>query len=212
MLATQGFDPKQHDHSYQIKTLLNVTQSEQREQTLTSIVQTKLEFTRRARQDVDFIFLASDAKSGRLLKPQLNFYQALHIPTYATSRIYTGAQDPIHDNDLNGVQFGDMPWVLIKEGELALLKEALQNSHAAYNNSSLDRFYALGIDSYTIIPHLDRLSFGQGERFSGVTSSLSADQNLRLRRQLYWGTFKRGVARPIDSYLILSRDINVTPQ
>jgi len=46
---------------------------------------TKLEFEPRSRADLDFIFVASQPVSARLLRPQLRFQYAGEVPVYSTS-------------------------------------------------------------------------------------------------------------------------------
>lgn len=189
------------DHSEAIKRMLNVNFSIERKERLERVLRAKIPFESqhaRPRQDVDFIFLAADAKSGRLVKPQLNFFQAGRVPVYATSHIYTGKSDALQDADLDGVLFGDMPWMLINNGKLQQLRQKLQNGwpHAF---SDLDRLYALGMDSYAILPHLNRISAEAGVRFNGVTSGLSLDRSGRLLRSLTWARFTKGVPKLVDS-------------
>lgn len=199
VLSSEPYFEQDHDFSDTIKRLLNILQSEQRRTSLAYQIRRKLEFEPRPRQDIDFIFLAADAKRGRLIKPQLNFYHASRIPVYATSHIFTGRKDPVHDTDLDGVQFSDMPWMLVNGERIQRLREVLQLSWPhAY--SELDRLFALGVDSYAILPHLNHISQEHAARFTGVTSGLSLDRDGRLHRQLIWARFHRGVPQLIDTY------------
>ena len=203
VVATQAYQEDQNDYSESIKQMLNIEQSIARKDLLERKLGVKIPFEAnhaRRRQDVDFIFLAADAKRGRLIKPQLNFYQAARVPVYATSHIYTGKDDPVNDTDLDGVLFADMPWMLVGDGKIQELRSRLQGNwpHA---RSDLDRLYALGMDSYAILPHLNRIGADSGARFNGVTSGLSLDRNGRLHRHLLWAQFRKGVPRLIDTSL-----------
>jgi outer membrane PBP1 activator LpoA protein len=122
------------------------------------------------------------------------------VPVYSTSAIFTGRNDEVHDRDLDGIVFGDMPWMLMTEGRVGDLRARLQGDwpHA---RTGLDRLYALGVDSYAIIPHLNRVINDDSARFSGVTSSLSVDRSGRLQRQLLWAQFSRGMPRLLDKNL-----------
>jgi outer membrane PBP1 activator LpoA protein len=197
VLAGEGYENPKGDYSESIKKLLNIAQSEQRKEGLQARLKQKLQFEPRPRQDIDFIFLAADPKRGRLIKPQLNFYHAARVPVYATSHIFSGKGDPVQDVDLDGVLFADMPWMLVNDGRLRLLRETLQRNwpHA---QSDLDRLYALGVDSYAILPHLGRISTDPSARFTGVTSALSLDRQGRLQRSLIWAQFKKGVPKLVD--------------
>ena len=200
VVASQSYREEDVDFSDAIRNMLNITQSEARKDEIAKIIGQKLQFDPRARQDVDYIFLASDAKHGRLIKPQLNFYHASRVPVYSTSHIFTGAGDAMHDIDLDGIQFGDMPWMLVGDGKIQDLRQALQHDWP-YAHSDLDRLYALGVDSYAVLSHLGQMGVESGARFNGVTSGISVDHNGRLQRQLLWARFSRGVPRLVDTFL-----------
>ncbi len=200
VVASQSYNEEDVDFSEPIKNLLNITQSEVRREMIEKITDQKLRFEPRARQDIDFIFLASDAKHGRLIKPQLNFYHAARVPVYSTSHIFTGTGDAMRDIDLDGIQFGDMPWMLVGDGKIQELRQTLQRDWP-YVHTDLDRLYALGVDSYAVIPHLNRIGMETGARFGGVTSGLSVDHYGRLQRQLLWARFNRGVPQLVDTFL-----------
>jgi len=196
--TAQSYDPASSDFSEAIKKLLNILQGEERLALIREAVGQRVHFDPRPRQDIDFVFLATDARRGRLIKPQLNFFRARRIPVYATSHIFSGKNDSLHDVDLDGVLFADMPWMLIGEGKLKTLRGTLQPNwpHA---QTDLDRLFALGVDSYAILPYLARLNSDPSARFLGVTSGLSLDTQGRLKRQLLWAQFKRGIPTLIDS-------------
>lgn len=209
LIASQSYDLKAGDYSQPIRDLLNITQSIERKQRLQNLIKRKLEFEPRARADIDFIFLAADAQRGRLIKPQLNYHQASHIPVYATSHIYVGRVDSAKDTDLNGVIFGDMPWMLLDNARMQSLREKLQQNWP-YAYSPYDRLFALGVDSYAVIPHLGRIDSAESVRFNGVTSGLSVDRHGRLHRQLIWARFRRGVPRILDTFVKYKEHLNIS--
>ncbi len=200
VVASQSYNEQDVDYSDAIKRLLNVVQSEARRAQIEKIAGQKLQFESRARQDIDYIFLVADAKRGRLIKPQINFYHAARVPVYSTSHIFTGAGDAVQDVDLDGVIFGDMPWMLVGDGRIQELRQKIQQNWP-FAHSDLDRLYALGMDSYAILPHLGRINAEPGARFGGVTSGLSLDHSGRLQRQLLWARFHRGVPQLVDTFL-----------
>lgn len=208
VLTTAAYGPGETDHSPTIKQLLNISQSEARRGMLEAKLGVKLEFEERRREDIDLIFLAADAKSGRLLKPQLDYHHAFRIPIYATSHIFAGRPDQVHDKDLDGVIFGDMPWMLVREGRIEELRQRLQPNWP-YAGTELDRLFALGVDSYAIIPHLNRISSENAVRFNGVTSSLSLGHDGRLHRQLLWARFRDGLPELLDKFINYSADLPV---
>lgn len=200
ILTSISYNPGESDHSRPIKRLLNIAQSEARKRTLEARLGMKLKFESRRREDMDFIFLAADAKRGRLIKPQLNYHHGLNIPVYATSHIFTGKLDRARDTDLDGIMFGDMPWMLLSDERMQKLRDTLQRDWP-YAHSQLDRLFALGMDTYAIIPHLNRISSENAVRFGGATSGLSLGRDGRLHRQLLWAKFARGTPKLLDSFI-----------
>lgn len=197
VIASQTFAESDTDYSEPIKRLLNITDSDARKNAIEKRLGQSLTFEPRPRQDLECIFLAANARSARLIKPQLNYFRARTVPVYATSHVYSGKPDPVHDADLDGIRFGDMPWMLVQSGRLAERRQALQRDWP-YAGTDLDRLYALGVDSYAILPHLNRISAEASARFPGVTSAISVDREGRLHRQLAWARFRNGVPRIID--------------
>jgi hypothetical protein len=200
VVSERAFLPDQSDYSDPVKQLLNVSQSEARKDRLETVIRMKLKFEARPREDIEFIFLAADTRHARLIKPQLSYHHAARVPVYATSHVFTGRGDPGLDADLDGIQFGDMPWMLVGDGRVAELRKTLQPKWP-YAHSGLDRLFALGVDSYAIIPQLNRLSNENAVRFGGVTSGLSIGRNGRLHRQLLWAQFRKGVPVLVDTFL-----------
>jgi len=199
VISEQNYLLNQNDYSEPVKRLLNIPQSEARKERLENALKMKLKFEARPREDIDVVFLAADSRHGRLIKPQLSYHRASRVPVYATSHVFTGRGDPGRDIDLDGVQFGDMPWMLVGDGRVAELRAALQTGWP-HTHTGLDRLYALGVDAYAVIPHLNRLSSEAAVRFSGVTSGLSLGRGGRLHRQLLWAQFRKGVPVLVDTF------------
>lgn len=209
LISSQPYEWNSGDYSQPIRDLLNITQSNERKNQLQTKLKTKLSFEPRARADIDFIFLAADGRRGRLIKPQLNYHHASRVPVYATSHIYQGKADSARDADLNGVIFGDMPWMLLGSKRMQELRKKLQVNWP-YAYSPFDRLFALGVDSYAVIPNLGRIASQESVRFNGVTSGLSIDQNGRVHRQLLWARFRRGVPRILDTFVKYKEHLNIS--
>jgi outer membrane PBP1 activator LpoA protein len=199
VVAAQDYLLDQSDYTDPVKRLLNITQSEARKDRIESVAKMKLKFEARPREDIHFIFLATDPRHARLIKPQLNYHHASRVPVYATSHVFTGRGDPNKDTDLDGILFPDMPWMLVGDGRVAELRKLLQPNWP-YAHSGLDRLFALGVDAYAVIPHLNRLSSENAVRFGGVTSGLSLERGGRLHRQLLWAQFRKGVPVLVDTF------------
>jgi hypothetical protein len=201
VIATaQPYTPGENEYSEPVKRLMGIDQSEARRQALEATLHTRVKFEPRPRADIDAIFLPADPRHGRLIKPQLNYHRASDVPVYATSHIFTGKGDAARDVDLDGIMFGDMPWMLAGDGRVQTLRESLQASWP-YAHSPLDRLYALGMDAYAVIPQLNRISAQNAVRYEGVTSGLSVEMDGRLHRQLLWARFKQGVPQLLDTFL-----------
>ncbi len=201
VLTSVAYQPGRGDYSQPVKQLLNITQSDERDRRLETLLGIKLKFEPRPRKDIDMIFLEADARNGRLIKPQINYYHAMRIPVYATSHIFSGHLDPTQDTDLDGIMFGDMPWMLIRDGSIEALRDKLQPGGWKYAHTALDRLYALGVDAYAVIPQLNRLSTEPGVHFDGITSSLSVGPHGRFHRELLWAQFQKGVPVLLDTFL-----------
>lgn len=202
------YDAKAGDHADALKGLLNITQGEERRIKLRLMLKRPIKYEARIRSDIDFIFLAADRSSARLVKPQLSFHQARHLPVYATSHVYSGKPNRREDQDLSGIIFGDMPWMLLSDGHINDIKQRLQQDWP-YSGTVLDRLYALGVDSYAVIPYLNRIGSGTGNRFNGVTSSLSLTPSGRLHRQLVWAQFRGGKPRLLDTGISYQEQLGV---
>jgi outer membrane PBP1 activator LpoA protein len=199
LLTSQAYAQDQGDYSETVKQLLNITQSQARKAAVEEVLKANVKFEPRPREDVDFLFLAADATRARLIKPQLNYNRALRLPVYATSHVFTGRGNPVTDVDLDGIMFGDMPWMLVGDGKVQNLRDTLQRDWP-YAHTQLDRLYALGVDAYAIIPQLNRISNDASLHFSGVTSGLSLDRDGHLHRQLLWAQFRKGVPQLLDTF------------
>ncbi len=193
LLESQTYDPSQTDFATPIRELLNLTESRARYRNLRQRLGGSLKFEPRRRKDVDFVFLVALPAQARLLGPQLRFHHAARLPVYSTSHIYTGIPNPQTDQDMNGIQFCDMPWVLEKQGSGAVIRDQLL-ANASRAQKRQTRLYALGVDAYNVLPYLDKLGEGAFSRFHGVTGNLYLDNKRRIHRELVWARFKNGSA------------------
>lgn len=191
VIGEQTYSSTKRDFSKPIKDLLEINDSKQRFRKLTTVLHRKVKFTARRRQDLDFIFLAGYPRQARQIRPQIKFYHAADIPIYATSHVFTGNLNQERDRDMDGMIFGDMPWVLTESTSHHGLRGDIEPLISDAGNR-LQRLYALGIDAFNIIPAINTLSNYSYERFDGETGSLSLDEYRRIKRQLTWVTFRSG--------------------
>ncbi len=182
------------DFAAPIKELLNVSGSLKRAHELGSIVGKKVDSEPRRRSDVDFVFMAAFPTQARQIRPQLEFFQAVDVPVFTTSHVFAGTVDAQTDQDMNGVTFGDMPWILESErADFAMLRELsrLWPEQA----TRFRRLHALGADAYRLIPHLARLRIQRFARYRGATGELRVVEEGEIRRQLHWARFENGIPR-----------------
>ena len=194
VLEVQSYQRAQHNFSAPIQDLLNINESRRRARTIRLLLDRDIKYEPRRRKDVDFIFLAAYPQQARAIRPQLKFYYASDVPVYSTSHVFTGSLNQEKDRDMDGLVFGDMPWVLAGSTTHRGLRPRIEQ-YITDAGSSLQRLYALGIDAYSIISALNTLKAYPYERYDGETGSLSLDPNQRIKRQLTWVKFRSG--RPV---------------
>ncbi|MGI9229108.1 MAG: penicillin-binding protein activator [Gammaproteobacteria bacterium] len=191
ILEHRTFDTRDRDFSRPVKQLLNIDGSEHRAAILRQILNRRIISETRLRHDADVIFLAAPPLYARQLIPQFRFHKADGIPIYSTSHIFSGVIDPAGDRDMNDVKFTDIPWVLPGTNEANIIKQQINRNWDA-EKSPDQRLYALGVDSFHLIPHLTRLALQPDTAYAGQTGSLSMDSYGRIKRRLLWGTIRRG--------------------
>jgi outer membrane PBP1 activator LpoA protein len=194
VVEQQSYNSSKNDFSLPIRKLLNIDESKLRYRKLSRLLQTKLKYTTYRRQDIDFIFIAGFPRQARQIRPQLKFFHATQVPVYATSHIYTGNLNTERDRDMDGIRFGDMPWVLSETTSHRGLRNEIEALISKEGNKH-QRLYAMGVDAFNIIAALNTLKTYPYERFQGETGSLSLDEKQRIKRQLSWAYFRSG--RPI---------------
>ena len=198
LLDYRSYTPGDQDFSNAIENLMGLTGSVRRYQRMRANIGGALQFDPRRRQDTDFIFLASDAPAGRLLKAQLKFHYSGDLPVYSTSSIYS--LDDRSNADLNGIMFADTPWVINPQPWIA----DLPREFAEYwpGERRLARLHAMGYDAYNLIAALFASRGEAMAELDGATGTLFLDSSGRVHRRLAWAQFQQGkvVALPrIDS-------------
>jgi len=190
VLSSAGY--VEQDVAGAITNLLNVARSTQRHRRLQANLGVNVAFEPRRRQDVDMIFLQADSRMGRLLAPNLRFYYAGDIPTYATSEIYEPGNRAT-ESDLNGVMFPDIPLLLTPDALATGLARELQ-IHWPQRASQLIRLYGLGFDAYQLIPALYNEDATVWP-IAGISGGLDIDALGRIRRDMPFAQFRNG--RPV---------------
>jgi hypothetical protein len=182
------------DYSDSITQILRISDSSVRHRRLESILGTKLQFEPRRRGDLEFIFSPAQANIERLLRPQLRFHFAGDVPTYATSDAFE--PDPRNNQDLEGLMFPDMPWML--GGDLAdAVRSALRDAYPNGGGPRRNRLFAFGFDAYRLAAALR--GNGTNVQVDGLTGRLSLDPDHRVHRELAWAQIHNGEIRMLPT-------------
>ena len=185
----------ENSYSNSVQDALNVDSSKARAAELRRVLRQAIEFEPRRRADVDAIFLAGFPLGVRQLLPQLRYFRAENVPMYSTSHAYAGKSNPAADQDLDGLNFGDMPWLFGVADSESL---NLFNTNWPESAAGSGRLFAFGLDAYRIIPYLSRMRHQPDLRVPGTTGLLKMDPNGRVIRRLTWAKFSAGKPQIVD--------------
>ena len=141
------------------------------------------------RAGTDFVFMVATPLEGRQIHPQLA-EAAGDLPIYATSHVYSGSRATEADQDLDGVIFPDMPWILTPER--VSMRQVIAR-HFAETLREQSRLLAFGVDAYELVSRLAGLQMDPVRGYEGVTGTLHLDGAGRIQRNLVWGRFSAGV-------------------
>lgn len=184
------------DLSASLKTVLGINASRARYNALYRLLNKKMRFIPRRRQDIDSVFLAAEPSLARQVRPLLKFYYAGDLAVYATSSIYPGIAGTSLDRDLNGISFVDMPWVLAPKQMPNYLQRIKANIQRLWpNNARYTKLYALGVDAYNLVNSLSQLSALPRFGIYGATGRLFLHDNQHIYRKLLFAKMEN--TRPV---------------
>jgi len=176
-----------------VKNLLRVNSSLERKQKLEQILGRNIEFEMRRRQDAEFIFMIAKPADARRIKPFINFYFALDLPVISTSRVYSGKPNAQLDNDLNGIEFSDIPLYISQQPDIIVARKTLEKIEPKVLKNNNGRLFSLGFDAYQIIPKITKLKAFPEYRWYGLSGEIGIDQQGFVHRYLTWAKFQKGV-------------------
>ncbi len=203
LFASTALDNALTDYSDSITTVLRISDSTARHRRLESILGTKLQFEPRRRGDLEFIFAPAQANVERLLRPQLRFHFAGNVPTYATSDAFE--PDPHNNQDLEGLMFPDMPWML--GSDLAdAVRNALQNAYPNGGGPRRNRLFAFGFDAYRVAAALQ--GGAASIQVEGLTGRLTLDPDHRIHRELGWAQIHNGEIKMLPAAGAVTWNVN----
>jgi outer membrane PBP1 activator LpoA protein len=196
LLDSASYDAGSTDYAAPISQVLRINESEARNKRLESVLGTRLSFQPRRRGDVAFIFAPGQAQQERLLRPQLKFYFAGDVPTYATADAF---EPNVNANqDLDGLIFPDAPWMLGG----ALVDGVRDATNAAWPTGGPKRniLFAFGFDAARLATALRSMQSGNATSLSvdGLTGHLTIAADGHVLRDLMWAQVRNGEARLLN--------------
>lgn len=197
LVGWKFYEAGSFDYSVPIKSLLHIDDRAFQERRKAENVGAATTSAPRHREDVDLIFLVANMSAGKVLRPQLRFFEAGDIPTYSTSAIWEegdGAQ-----RDLDGIMFPDGPWVVAPDFRSRTTKDQLLR-HWPRGTLGASRLYALGYDAAMLLPYLGHAG-SPPRSLGGVTGTLSVDHDGIVRRELVWAEIRHGLPAPLSAVL-----------
>ncbi len=176
-----NYSPEQFDHSTEFKLMFDLNQSQSRYRALSDTLGYRPKFSPYRRNDIDFVYLIADAETGRIVRPQINFFGGNAMPVIAGANIYNGIESVAENMDLNNTVFPVMPWELTSQ------------EFSPYAGQ-LNRLFALGVDAYQLAASLTELRRDERRAIAGNTGTLSIGNQGEIVRSPVWAVFREGKA------------------
>jgi outer membrane PBP1 activator LpoA protein len=177
----------------QLKSSLDVDSSQDRIKDLKIRLKQSLKTQARNRRDIDMFYLVGSPNQTKLLKPYIDVNTspfAKIIPVYASSRSHSSKQDTSKNTDLRNLVFTEMPWLLTSQQQNLQLTE-LSKSLWPSRSDSLQRIFAMGYDSLSLVDNISKMKQRPYVRFFGQTGTLKLNSNNTLSRSLLWGVYQK---------------------
>lgn len=183
----------QQDLQKAVQRMLLLPESKQRIHKMRRILGYSIKTEPRSRRDSNSVYIVANNLQSKLIIPFINvsispFAEPLHL--FGSSRSY---QSGVNNHDLNGMMLTMTPWLLDKTSDHVKRFNQLW-PHAS---NSARRLYALGYDSYHILPHLAQMRGFKDYHLQGLTGILSVKQNGDVHRQLVWSRYNDGYLESI---------------
>jgi outer membrane PBP1 activator LpoA protein len=139
----------------------------------------------------DVVFLATDARRARLVRPYLSGYAV-----YGTSQV-NGYRDgaAARNLDMDGVRFVDMPWLLQPDHPAVMVYPRAEANYSL----DMERLYALGIDACRLANELAAGRVRSGFSLDGVTGKVSLAPLRQFVRELPLAEFRDGTPKLVKS-------------
>ncbi|CBL44245.1 LppC putative lipoprotein [gamma proteobacterium HdN1] len=177
-----------------VTTLLKPEGSLQRARQLAEATQETFISEPTPRTDLDFVFLITPGAQAQQVKPWFNFLHATQLPLLGGSYLYSGIDNREANQNLNGITFCDIPWVLGSPSPTRRIFS--QNWPQA--NPRMTRLNALGVDAFRLATRLQVMSELPDTRLFGATGVIQLNANGQITRKLNWARFEGGQAIPLN--------------
>lgn len=167
-----------------VGTAMYVQSSQTRHEELERLLNAKLEFLPRAREDVDAVVALVNNTEANALVPALKFHFADQLPVYASSQTTRSIRSG-QLSELNGFHVSELPYFLSGDA----IYEALAAPFRLADNPFAS-LMALGSDAFRVG---ERLDGGRGTLLLlGSTGLLRQHADGRITRELDWGLISGG--------------------
>lgn len=148
-------------------------------------------------ENYDALFIAMRAPQARLLVPQLASIAIAQRPIVSTSLILAGSGDQRLDQELDGIEYPEFPWLL---GDASVLADAEGIARQLPSARGLGaRLFGLGADGWRLSGYLAYLRLHPDAWVAGVSGRLSLDPFGNVLRQPAWAVFRGGRGKPASA-------------
>lgn len=197
LLQPTQYDDSQSRYVTAVRRVFNLDLSSARAKRLTEIIGRRVTHEPRARKDVEGIFIGGLPVDNRQLIPQLRYFGVAKVPMFSTSHTFTGVRDATNDLDLDGANFGDMPFILGAD----TANRSYRQFRATWPTlgPQATRMHAFGQDAFVLSPLLSRLRYQNDSSVRGATGELAVDRSGVVHRSLLFAKFVNGIPRVNDS-------------
>ena len=146
--------------------------------------------------DYDGVFLALKAPAARLLATQLPANGFREVPRVSTSLILSGGGNARLDQELDGIEYPELAWLLHSVGGLPDASGLGPRLPSAKGGGA--RLFAFGADAFRLSSYLETLAIDPQASVRGATGELRLDGFGNVLRDSDWAVFSGGHARPVQ--------------
>lgn len=144
----------------------------------------------------DAIFIALKAPAARMLASQLPVDGYRPVPRVATSLILVGGGNARLDQELDGIEYPELAWLLHPVNGLPDAG-SLGGKLPSARGGGL-RLFAFGADAWRLTAYMEALAVSPQASVSGATGELHLDGLGNVSRDSAWAVFAGGRGRPVQ--------------